>query len=183
MSRLACKEDYINWLFSLFEKYGDKDYIGEEVSQKEHMLQAAHLALINKEDNEIVLACLFHDIGHLLAFEYDIETNKWGSKNHEKYGARELRKLGISNRICRLVAKHVLAKKYLAFKNPDYIKKLSIASQNTLIEQGGIMTQQEADIFERDLDFNDAIKVRRYDEQAKVKGMETKPLDFYKNLL
>jgi hypothetical protein len=45
------------------------------------------------------------------------------------------------------------------------------------------MTQQEADIFERDLDFNDAIKVRKYDEQAKVKKMKTKPLEFYKNLL
>ena len=53
-------------LFNLYTKYGDYDYIGEKVSQIEHMIQAAMLAEQNNEQKEVIIACFLHDIGHLL---------------------------------------------------------------------------------------------------------------------
>jgi len=41
----------ITKIFSLYRKYGDKDYIGEAISQNEHMLQAAQLAAHKKLGN------------------------------------------------------------------------------------------------------------------------------------
>ena len=36
--------DRVNKVFSLYERFGDEDYIGEPVSQLEHMSQAAAMA-------------------------------------------------------------------------------------------------------------------------------------------
>ena len=52
-------------ILSLYKMYGNQDYIGEPVSQIEHMCQCAQLAEKEKYDNEVVLAAFFHDIGHL----------------------------------------------------------------------------------------------------------------------
>ena len=38
-------EAKLNKIFDLYEKYGDKDYIGENVSQLEHALQVINLFL------------------------------------------------------------------------------------------------------------------------------------------
>ena len=48
----------------LFQKYGQDPYIGEPVSQEEHMCQAAWIAKQAGYDSEIVAGCLLHDIGH-----------------------------------------------------------------------------------------------------------------------
>ena len=62
---------------------------------------------------------------------------------------------------------HVQAKRYLTFKFPDYYNELSEASKNTLVFQGGIMTEAEAARFENDPDFQNIIELRRWDELAK----------------
>ena len=54
-------------IFGLYQQYGTDDYIGEPVSQIEHMSQAAELAMAEGCDDEVVLAAFFHDIGHLCA--------------------------------------------------------------------------------------------------------------------
>lgn len=46
---------------------GTRGYIGEPVSQLEHALQAAALAVQAKATGAQVLAALFHDTGHLIA--------------------------------------------------------------------------------------------------------------------
>mgnify|MGYP003449482420 CR=1 FL=1 len=58
-------EESVNEIFGLYQKYGDEDYIGEPVSQVEHMCQAAQLAEAEGYPEEVVLAAFFHDIGHL----------------------------------------------------------------------------------------------------------------------
>lgn len=60
-------------LFRLYEKFGSEDYIGEPVNQTEHMIQAAMFAENDCCSADVVLACFFHDIGHLLAFESELE--------------------------------------------------------------------------------------------------------------
>ncbi|MFN7492149.1 MAG: phosphohydrolase, partial [Cyclobacteriaceae bacterium] len=58
-------QDTIHEIFALYEKYGHEDYIGEAISQIEHMSQAAQLAIEGGFDDEVILAAFFHDIGHI----------------------------------------------------------------------------------------------------------------------
>jgi 2-amino-1-hydroxyethylphosphonate dioxygenase (glycine-forming) len=163
--------DTVKEIFLLYEKYGNEDYIGEPVSQIEHMSQSAQFAMDGNYDDEIVLAAFFHDIGHICVSR-NKENNMagFGTKCHEKIGADFLREKGFSERIARLVENHVQAKRYLTFKYPDYYHNLSEASKKTLEYQGGRMTEDEATLFETNPLFHASIQLRKWDEMAKETG-------------
>jgi 2-amino-1-hydroxyethylphosphonate dioxygenase (glycine-forming) len=155
-------------IFNLYEKYGDADYIGEPVSQIEHMSQSAQLAVEEGYDDEVVLAAFFHDIGHICVMKAETETmGGFGVKRHEQIGADFLRERGFPERVARLVENHVQAKRYLTFKDRQYYSQLSEASKITLEYQGGVMTADEARAFEEDELFDVSIRMRRWDEMAK----------------
>ena len=155
-------------LFALYEQYGHDDYIGEPVSQLEHMRQAAALAEAEGYEEEVVLAAFFHDLGHLCAHQAALPSmDGFGAVNHEQLGADYLRALGFSERLATLVGSHVLAKRYLTFKHPEYLQQLSPASQATLTFQGGVMTAAEAAAFEQHPDAETLIRLRQWDDQAK----------------
>ena len=59
--------------------------------------------------------------------------------------------------MAHLVEGHVLAKRYLCFKDPEYYSKLSPASKTTLEFQGGFMAAEEAKMFERGNSLNHAL--------------------------
>ena len=172
----------IDYLFSLYTEYGKCDYIGESISQIEHMTQAAMLAENNNEPIEVVLACFFHDIGHLIQ-EKELSLNGLGIKNHEKLGAQLLRSHYIPEPIPTLVENHVKTKRYKVYKFKNYLNKLSNASKQTLTLQGGMMTEKEAKEFENEKYFEWSNKVRDYDDLAKEIGVKIKPLEYYKGLL
>jgi phosphonate degradation associated HDIG domain protein len=168
MSTERSPESITNQVFALYDQHGDEDYIGEPVSQLEHMAQAAALAEAEGYDDEVVLAAFFHDIGHLCAAGSQVESmGGMGAMNHERLGSSYLLALGISERIAMLVQSHVVAKRYLTFKYPDYYQKLSPASQTTLTFQGGIMTEEEARAFESNPDHDLIIRFRYWDDEAK----------------
>lgn len=167
-------EEIIQLIFGLYEKYGDEDYIGEPVSQVEHMCQAAELAEAEGYPEEVILAAFFHDIGHLCEHIMPVQQmDGFGVVDHEKLGADFLRSKGFSETIASLVQNHVQAKRYLTYHFPSYYEQLSEASKQTLSFQGGIMTLEEAMRFESDPLFDLHIKLRRWDEKAK---QENKPL-------
>jgi 2-amino-1-hydroxyethylphosphonate dioxygenase (glycine-forming) len=171
-------------IFELYEKFGNQDYIGEPVSQLEHMCQAAQLAESEGYDNEVVLAAFLHDVGHLLPVHDESESmNGFGTIDHEKIGAYYLSKLGFSEKMCSLIASHVNAKRYLTFKYPDYYNKLSEASRQTLEFQGGIMSLEEATTFESDDLFPLYIKMRQWDEDAKIEHQSLPPIEKYKEMM
>ncbi len=160
-------------VLSLYEQYGNRDYIGEPVSQVEHMLQAALLAEREGYEEEVVLAAFFHDIGHLVAFVQPVEKmESIGVKDHERLGADYLAQKGFSQRLCRLVGSHVEAKRYLTFRFPDYYNKLSEASKQTLALQGGRLTEAEAGLFETEPDHSLFIKLREWDDKAKEQHIQ-----------
>lgn len=155
-------------IFALYERFGSADYIGEPVSQMEHMSQSAELAIRENKDDEVILAAFFHDIGHIcVAQDAGNSMAGFGVKSHEKIGADFLRSKGFPERIAKLVEGHVQAKRYLTFKFPDYYNELSEASKKTLVFQGGVMTEAESTVFEKDPDFQSIIELRRWDELAK----------------
>ena len=168
-------------VFSLYEKFGEADYIGEPVSQMEHMCQSGQLAEREGYDAEVILASFFHDIGHLLAIENEIENmGGYGAKRHEQIGANFLRQMGFPERVAELVENHVQAKRYLTYKYPEYLAKLSEASLETLGYQGGPMGVDEALVFEDDPLFDLSLKMRTWDEEAKLENMPLPNLDKYR---
>ena len=154
--------------FVFFEQYGDADYIGEPISQLEHMLQAARLAQRSGADDALILGAFFHDIGHLCAPPDAPQMDGLGVMDHEHIGADFLLSCGYSQRVAELVRLHVQAKRYLCFKNPRYAANLSPASTGTLAHQGGAMSKDEARAFEAHPLHRDILRLRTWDEAAKV---------------
>ena len=161
-------DDVIQEVFELYEIHGDEDYIGEPVSQLEHMSQSAQLAIKQGCDDEVVLAAFFHDIGHICVMQNAGNSmDGYGVKSHEKIGADYLREKGFPERVAKLVESHVHAKRYLTYKYPEYYNALSDASKKTLVFQGGRMEKPEAEAFENDPIFETSILLRKWDELAK----------------
>ena len=161
-------EQVVHELFDLYVQRGNDDYIGEPVSQIEHMSQSAELALAEGFYDEVVLAAFFHDIGHLCESDADAASmGGYGVVSHERVGADYLRKCGFSERVARLVEYHVQAKRYLTLRQPGYYGQLSEASRRTLEYQGGVMSEAEADAFERDPLCSVSLRMRQWDEMAK----------------
>ncbi|MFL1492403.1 phosphonate degradation HD-domain oxygenase [Pseudomonas antarctica] len=172
------KEQVIAELFALYEQHGTADYIGEPLSQLEHMSQAAQLAMAEGFDDEVVLAAFFHDIGHLCG-QGGENMAGYGVVSHERLGADYLRRAGFRERMAKLVEYHVQAKRYLTFTQPDYYAHLSEASRHTLGYQGGVMTAEDAHAFEQDPLCQVSLRMRHWDEQAKdmhVPVLDLEPL-------
>jgi len=173
----------VDEVFSLYEKFGAADYIGEPVSQIEHMCQAAQLAESEGYDEDVILAAFFHDIGHLCEHVYTVQSmDGYGTVDHESLGGQYLREKGFSEKIARLVESHVAAKRYLTFKYPDYYNKLSEASKMTLGMQGGIMNQAEALNFEEEHLHPLFIKLREWDDKAKTEHLPLPSLEIYRQM-
>ena len=170
-------------IFALYEAHGHADYIGEPVSQLEHMWQAAALAEAAGYEEEVVLAAFFHDLGHLCTNTANTATmDGFGTVDHERLGAEYLRARGFSERLATLVGSHVLAKRYLTHKHPAYLRRLSPASQATLAFQGGPMGAAEAAAFEQHPDAATIVRLREWDDQAKEEHYPVGSLDHLKRM-
>lgn len=180
-------EETVNEIMDLYNQYGGDDYIGEPVSQLEHMVQCAQLAEEEGFSDDVILAAFFHDIGHLCGYllpNGEVQhMDGFGLLDHEKMGASYLRSKGFSENLAALVASHVQAKRYLTFKDPAYFDKLSEASKKTLEFQGGVMTADEAKAFESDALSSLYVSLRRWDERAKEEHKPVPPLDKYRQMM
>ena len=112
---------------------------------------------------------MLHDFGPLCASpDGACQMDGYGVRQHETVGARVLEQMGFSEKITRLIAGHVQAKRYLVSTDAAYYEGLSEASKITLEKQGGRFTTDEVREFEQDPLFELHIALRRIDEQAKV---------------
>lgn len=171
-------------IISLYEIYGGSEYAGEPVTQLEHMLQAAALARKEEYDDEVVLSAFLHDIGHI-SEKATIENGMdgYGIMKHEEIGAEFLKEKGFSERIVRLVGSHVEAKRYLTYIDDSYFNQLSDASRITLEHQGGPMGIKEAIEFENDPLFSLIVKMRKWDDEAKLVDVKVLPLEYFRELI
>ncbi len=170
-------------VFSLYEQHGGDDYIGEPVSQLEHMAQSAELARQEGYGEDVILAAFFHDIGHLCVHSGETQSmGGFGVRQHEKIGADYLRRQGFPEKIARLVEYHVQAKRYLTCQYPAYYEKLSAASKQTLHYQGGPMNTGEAQRFAQDSLFELSIRMREWDERAKEEHVPLPDLAYLKEM-
>jgi len=169
-----------NKILQIFHDHGQENYIGEEITQLEHACQSAYFAQKDGASKELVLACLLHDIGHLLPETHMyLNGEDLGVKDHETVGANFLRKLGLPEAVCIPAENHVKSKRYMLSKDAKLHDQLSEASQKTFILQGGKMTQQEMLEYETSQYFAESIKLREYENMAKVKNLKTLSFEHY----
>jgi phosphonate degradation associated HDIG domain protein len=186
----AQAQEIADEIMSLYKEHGGAEYAGEKVSQLEHMVQAAQLAEAQGYDEEVILAAFLHDIGHISEAAKGDESmsasrrmDDFGIKDHEELGAEFLRERGFSKKIARLVESHVEAKRYLTFKDAAYYANLSEASKRTLEYQGGPMAAEEAAAFEQYPLFDLIIRMRNWDEQAKIEHQPLPDLQHYRGMM
>jgi len=168
-------------IFQVLESRGSGRYGLSSVTQTEHALQAADLAAKRGLGDQLVIAALFHDVGHLLVGE-DVDLAQAGVDDlHEETSAAALEGL-FGKEVSEPVRLHVAAKRYLCAVNPAYYDKLSEDSRRSLALQGGPMSPAEVAAFDGLEHRAAALALRIIDDEAKVAGLKTPPLGSYRGI-
>lgn len=168
----------IDQIEQLFRDRGDSQYGFEAVSQQEHALQAAMLGELEQAAPSLITAALLHDIGHLLHDLPDDATERGIDDRHEVLGQRWLER-HFGRNVSKPVRMHVDAKRFLCAMEPAYEAGLSEPSRQSMALQGGVMTSDEAQQFESVEFSQDAVRLRRWDDEAKIVDATTPPLSHF----
>ena len=171
---MACRD--LN-IAGLLVKRGATHWGDEPVSALDHALQCAARARAARAADEVVLAALLHDVGHLLS---DAEETPFS--HHGLWAARFLRPF-VPPRVAWLVQHHVLAKRYLCTVDRAYAESLSLGSTRSWIRQGGALDRETRQELEGQPWLADALAVRRWDDEAKEPGAIVPALSAYRDLL
>ena len=178
----ASRQARVDLLFDYLKSHGQSSY-DPSVSQLEHALQTAHLAQQESQLPHLVVASLLHDIGHLMLDEHDERGDflhqDWA---HEAVAARALSEFFSSN-VVTPVQRHVSAKRLLCSLDAAYYEGLSEASKRSFAVQGGPLSQFEAERLQALEGMPDAMALRRWDDRAKVHGVEVPELETYANVV
>ena len=164
-------------------------YGGEPVTELAHSLQCAELAQDAGADEDLQLACLLHDVGRFAVDPREIFDKKdqklgahAGARGHHDVGA-DLIAPWVPERVGWLVRMHADAKRYLCAVEPAYIDALTPGSRYTMALQGGVMAAEDAARLGRHPWLADALRLRRWDDLAKVPDKITRPLEAWTPLL
>jgi len=178
--------DTVDVIIRLYIEHGEQDYIGEDITQNQHMIQMAEMAERNNASDMMIVATFLHDIGHLIGLDsgnFD-SMGGYGVRDHESIASGFLKSKGFPEMIHEIVRLHVDAKRYLITTNPCYIECLSDASKQTLMHQGSRMTPDEIVAFERNPYSKDVITLRKYDDAGKndIKYSDEDKKSFFKKI-
>ena len=163
---------------TVFDRRGAEQYSGEPVTQLEHALQSAALAEAEGADDELVTAALLHDLGHLLQDLGETPSLRGVDDVHQYAALPFLRGL-FGERVLGGIRLHVDAKRYLCATRPEYHDALSEDSKRSLKLQGGVFDAAQAQAFIAQPGAPDAVRLRLWDDRAKVAGLPTPPLAHY----
>jgi phosphonate degradation associated HDIG domain protein len=173
--------EVVETIFEQFDAFGAGAYLGEPVTLSEHMLQTAACARRDGADDDLVVAALLHDFGHLVAAD-ETAAERGIDTEHEELGWQFLSD-SFPPRIVEPIRMHVDAKRYLCAVDPAYLEVLSEASRLSLDLQGGPMSADEVAQFERSPYYKVACRLRRYDDEAKDPAWSVPPLESYRDVL
>jgi phosphonate degradation associated HDIG domain protein len=175
----------IEHVLALYEEFGTFTY-DEELAQLDHALQTAALAAHEAASEELVVAALLHDVGHLLAIQAGRAEGESAvpaeDLTHEAVGARYLAGL-FPPAVTGPIALHVRAKRYLCAMDSEYVAGLSAGSVRSLKLQGGPMSVTEVRVFERNPASASAVRLRGWDDGGKLDDLEVAPLSAYVEVL
>ncbi len=174
--------DPIQVIADLFASDGAREYLGEPVTQASHMLQAAALAQQCGAPPALVAAALLHDVGHFTSAVSGHDLMRGTDNRHSAAGADWLAQW-FGEEVTEPVRLHVAAKRYLCAVEPGYLAALSPASVYTLEVQGGPMNAAERAEFEAHPQAAAALRLRRWDDEAKDPAGSPPAFGYYKSLL
>ena len=175
-------DDAVRVLAEKFASEGAAEYLGEPVTQAAHMLQAAMLAERDHATGALIAAALLHDVGHFAVTMTGHDLMSGTDTRHGEAGAAWLAQW-FGPEVTEPVRLHVAAKRYLCAAEPDYLAALSPASVYTLGVQGGPMQRAELAEFEAHPHAAAAIRVRRWDDQAKDPEVKPPPFGHFEHVL
>lgn len=178
---MASASAIVTEIFHVFRRRGHRQY-GERVTEEQHALQCATLAGDAGESPTIIAACLLHDFGHLLHDLGEDSVERGIDSRHEEIGALRLAP-AFGPTVVEPIRLHSDAKRYLCWKESGYFRSLSDSSRRSLVLRGGPMSDSEAFEFEVHPHFEPAVRVRRYDDLAKVPGVVTPGLETFRAML
>jgi [1-hydroxy-2-(trimethylamino)ethyl]phosphonate dioxygenase len=148
------------------------------INQRQHALQAAWLAEKMDCPDSLIVASLLHDIGHMVHNLGDNPAEEGVDDRHEALGY-EFLSTWFGPDVTEPVRLHVAAKRYLCATEADYFSKLSRDSVLSLSLQGGPMSAEEVTAFDAIPQSAAAVQLRRFDEQAKVRNLDTPPVEHF----
>lgn len=166
-------------IWDLLAGRGAAMYGGEAVTQCQHALQTAALAKADGAGDALVLAALFHDIGHLFFADDAADTRAGIDRRHELVSARHLSEL-FPETVSEPVRLHVAAKRWLCATDASYLEGLSEGSVLSLQAQGGPFDADAAAAFIRQPHAVEAVALRRWDDLAKDPSARVPPLEAYR---
>lgn len=165
-------EDGLARIAALFDTLGQRSYSGEPVTQLEHALQSAALAQAEGATEALVAAALLHDLGHMVNDLGETPSERGVDDLHQFHGAHFL-KPWFGPEVLEPIRLHVPAKRYLCATRAGYLEALSPDSQRSLVLQGGVYDKAEAEAFIGKPFAADAVRLRLWDDAAKVAGLPT----------
>jgi len=165
-------------LLAVYAGRATRRYGLSAVSQLQHALQAAALAEADSAAPATVLASLLHDVGHLIQRLGEDPAGRGIDDVHEELGAEWLAGR-FGSGVSEPVRLHVAAKRYLCATESDYFGKLSPDSVRSLDLQGGPMSADEVEAFRGLPHWQEAVRLRRYDEAAKDPKAATPDFDHF----
>jgi [1-hydroxy-2-(trimethylamino)ethyl]phosphonate dioxygenase len=160
-----------------YQQYGHRMY-GESVTELGHALQCATLAQQAGEREQLVAAALLHDFGHLCHDLGEDIAMAGCDAQHERLGVMQLAGL-FDDAVLAPIRLHVAAKRFLCATAANYAATLSPASKLSLRLQGGPMLADECHAFAREPFATEALRLRRYDDAAKVASRKTANLEAF----
>ncbi len=163
--------DVLVQLEELLTTKGRRRYGLHDVSQLQHALQAAWLGA----DPPLIAAALLHDIGHMM---HELRENPAGEGIDDP-----TRRRGISSRAA------VSARRPPSRAGCMWRRSASFARPNRTISPRSLpiwhlvssctMSAAEVAAFRADPHAEAAVRLRRFDEAAKVKDLETPPVPYF----
>jgi phosphonate degradation associated HDIG domain protein len=165
-------------LLSIFVGRATRRYGLSDINQLQHALQSAALAEADGRPPATVLASLLHDVGHMIHDLGEDPASRGVDDAHEERGAEWLA-ARFGPEVSEPVRLHVAAKRYLCTTESDYFGKLAADSVRSLELQGGLMSADELAAFRRQPHHAEAVRLRRYDEEAKDPRARTPDFDHF----
>jgi phosphonate degradation associated HDIG domain protein len=178
MSEASPRDPLRQELLDIFVGRATRRYGLSDINQLQHALQSADHAEKDGCTPATVLACLLHDVGHMIHDLGEDPASRGVDDVHEELGAQWLAER-FGPDVSEPVRLHVAAKRYLCSTESDYFGKLAPDSVRSLELQGGLMSAGEIEEFRRNPHWQEAVRLRRYDEMAKDPRASTPDFDHF----
>lgn len=171
-SKALNHSNIVAFIGDIFARRGGDSYMGEAVTMSQHMLQTAALAQKANAPDTLIAASLLHDIGHYTSELPEDALASDQDNYHETAGSNVLEAF-FPKAVTEPIELHVAAKRYLCAVSDTYFSRLSSASVQSLNVQGGPMNADEIEAFRQHEYYEDALRLRAWDDEGKVAGVRT----------